>query len=92
MKLLFLSLSGVNFTVETPEQAPLGGSESCAAYLARQLAANGHVGDFLARPEEWAHERFAQVQEVNRRCSWQARAREWEAFLGPAIAWKKNMP
>ena len=48
MKLLFLNLSPVHFTVETPEQAPLGGSESCAAWLARQLAANGHDVSLMA--------------------------------------------
>lgn len=48
------------------------------------------VGDYRARPPEWAEERFAQSQAVNRQCSWKARAREWEDFLGPAIAWKRS--
>jgi glycosyltransferase involved in cell wall biosynthesis len=45
---------------------------------------------FLAHPEEWAEERFAQSQAVNRQCSWAARAKEWEAFLGPAISWRRS--
>jgi hypothetical protein len=48
------------------------------------------VADYRARPREWAQERFAQSQAVNRQCSWKARAREWEDFLGPAIAWKRS--
>jgi glycosyltransferase involved in cell wall biosynthesis len=69
---------------------PLGGvdAQGLAPAFAARLERN--VGDFLARPDQWAEERFAQVQEVNRRCSWQARAREWEAFLGPAVAWKRG--
>lgn len=43
-----------------------------------------------ADPEGWAEERFAQAQEVSQRCSWDTRAREWEDFLGPAIAWKRG--
>lgn len=38
MKLLFLSLSGLTFDVTTPEREPLGGTESCFCYLARELA------------------------------------------------------
>jgi len=49
-----------------------------------------NVSDFLTRQHEWAEERFAQAQEVSRRCNWAARAKEWEEFLGPAIAWKRG--
>lgn len=42
MKILFVNLSAVQFTVATPEHSPLGGTESCIAYLSRQLAHNGH--------------------------------------------------
>lgn len=42
--------------------------------------------DFLARPDAWAEERFTQSREVSRLCSWKARAKAWEDFLGPAIA------
>jgi glycosyltransferase involved in cell wall biosynthesis len=38
MKLLLLVLSPVQFDVTTPESEPLGGSESCAAYLATALS------------------------------------------------------
>lgn len=48
------------------------------------------VADYLARPDAWAEERFAQSQAINRDCSWAARAGQWEDFLGPAIAWKKS--
>lgn len=69
---------------------PLAGLDTHA--LVPRFAAHleKNVGEFLARPEAWAEERFTQVQEVNRRCSWQARAKEWEAFLGPAVAWKRG--
>jgi glycosyltransferase involved in cell wall biosynthesis len=48
------------------------------------------VADYLARPGPWAEERFAQSQAISRDCSWAARAKEWENFLGPAIAWKRS--
>ncbi len=69
---------------------PLAGLDTHA--LVPRFAAHleRNVGDFLARTQEWAEERYAQVQVVNRRCSWAARAKEWEAFLGPAIAWKRS--
>ena len=38
MKILFACFSGLPFDVTTPETAPLGGSESCVAYLATELA------------------------------------------------------
>ena len=71
---------------------PLDGLDTHA--LVPRFAAHleKNVGDFLARSQEWAEECCAQVQEVNRRCSWAARAREWEAFLGPATAWKRSLP
>jgi glycosyltransferase involved in cell wall biosynthesis len=56
--------------------------------FAQRIEAN--VAEYLARPEEWAQERFAQVQAVNARATWRARAKEWETFLAPAIAWKKG--
>lgn len=44
------------------------------------------VGAFLVDPRGWAQERFAQMQAVNRTCSWAVRAKEWEEFLSRAIA------
>lgn len=38
MKILFANFSALPFDVTTPETAPLGGSESCVAYLATELA------------------------------------------------------
>jgi glycosyltransferase involved in cell wall biosynthesis len=43
MKILFVNLSALAFTVATPDHAPLGGSESAVCYLARQLARRGHI-------------------------------------------------
>jgi glycosyltransferase involved in cell wall biosynthesis len=48
MKLLFISYSSIAMDVTLPEREPLGGSESCIAYLARQLAQNGHDVSFAA--------------------------------------------
>lgn len=42
MKILFVNLSGLVFTVATPDTAPLGGTESAMCYLARELAKRGH--------------------------------------------------
>ena len=38
MRILFFFPSGLRFDVTTPESAPLGGGESCIAYLATELA------------------------------------------------------
>lgn len=56
--------------------------------LVRGFAARLEAAEaaFLADPHAWGTERFAQSREVGRRCNWRARAREWEAFLIPAIA------
>jgi glycosyltransferase involved in cell wall biosynthesis len=40
---------------------------------------------FLKSPKEWAQERFAQVQAVNRFCTWPARAAEWEGLLASQL-------
>ena len=56
--------------------------------FARRIEAN--VADYLARPEEWAQERFAQAQDITHRTSWRTRAAEWEMFLSRAIAWKQG--
>ena len=40
---------------------------------------------FRQSPQEWAQDRFAQVQAVNRISTWAARAAQWEALLAPAI-------
>ena len=45
---------------------------------------------FLADPRAWSEERYAQSREIVRRGNWSARAAEWEAFLGPAIAAKRG--
>ncbi len=49
MKLLLVNLSMLNFDVLTPEREPLGGSESCVCYLARQMAKQGHEVSLMAR-------------------------------------------
>ena len=43
MKILFVNFSSLAFDVTTPESAPLGGSESCLAYLATALARSHDV-------------------------------------------------
>jgi glycosyltransferase involved in cell wall biosynthesis len=50
-----------------------------------------NVAEFLTRGTEWAEDRFAQSRLVSQRCNWAARAREWEAFLAPAVAWKRSV-
>lgn len=40
---------------------------------------------FLESPEEWAQDRFAQIQAVNRFSTWSARALEWETFLSSQL-------
>ena len=52
MKLLFVNLSSLKFTVQTPDQSPLGGSESALCYLARALAARGHQISLIANLPE----------------------------------------
>ncbi len=52
MKILFVNLSTLRFNVATPDTEPLGGSESCVCYLARQLAKNGHDVTLVARLPE----------------------------------------
>jgi glycosyltransferase involved in cell wall biosynthesis len=52
VKILFVSLSGLSFTVATPEHEPLGGTESCICYLARQLATTGHHVTLMTRLPE----------------------------------------
>lgn len=42
MKILFVCLSGLKFTVKTPHEEPLGGTESAVAYLATELHWRGH--------------------------------------------------
>ncbi len=49
MKILFACLTPVTFDAGTPEREPLGGTESCVCYLARQLAANGHEVSLMTR-------------------------------------------
>jgi glycosyltransferase involved in cell wall biosynthesis len=56
--------------------------------FARRIEAN--VQEFLSRPEQWAEERFAQMQDVNRTATWRVRAKEWEAFLSGVISWKRG--
>ncbi len=49
MKILFANLSSLQFNVETPYHEPLGGTESCVCYLARELAKKGHDVSLIAR-------------------------------------------
>jgi glycosyltransferase involved in cell wall biosynthesis len=70
---------------------PLAEGETRAAVAARFTPLiERNVANFLGRKKEWAEERFAQSLAVGRLCNWKARAKEWEAFLAPAIAWKRG--
>src|SRR5215469_16772456 len=42
MKIVFIDLINWDYTPLTPLEQPLGGSQSAAIYLARELAARGH--------------------------------------------------
>lgn len=47
MRIAFINLSNWDYTVETPYERPLGGSQSALCYLAEQLAALGHEVSLL---------------------------------------------
>ena len=64
MKILFVSFSPIEFDVTTPEKAPLGGTESCAAYLARQLAVGGHDVSLAGRLPPGTPDRIMGVRHV----------------------------
>src|SRR4051812_7131347 len=64
MKLLLISYSPVAMDVTLPEREPLGGSESCIAYLARQMARNGHDVSFAARLPPGTPERISGVRHL----------------------------
>jgi glycosyltransferase involved in cell wall biosynthesis len=65
MKLLFASFSPFPMDVGLPEREPLGGSESCVAYLTRQLVQNGHDVTLAARLPEGTQERVLGVRHVS---------------------------
>ena len=65
VKLLFASFSPFAMDVGLPEREPLGGSESCVAYLARQLAQNGHDVTLAARLPENTPEQVLGVRHVS---------------------------
>jgi glycosyltransferase involved in cell wall biosynthesis len=64
MKLLLVNGSRLRFTVETPAQEPLGGSESACAWLARALAARGHHTSLMAHLPDGAGDEIASVHHV----------------------------
>jgi glycosyltransferase involved in cell wall biosynthesis len=65
MKLLFVCIRAFAMDVGLPEREPLGGSESAAAYLARQLAKNGHNVTFATRLPQGTPERVSGVRHVD---------------------------
>jgi glycosyltransferase involved in cell wall biosynthesis len=64
VKLLFLDASPIYFTVATPFDEPLGGTQSCVAYLARALAANGHDITLMANLPTGTKDRIAHVRHL----------------------------
>lgn len=65
MKLLFINNQPLRFNVETPAREPLGGTESAIAYLARQLAANGHDVTISAELPPGTPERLGGVRHLS---------------------------
>ncbi len=71
---------------------PVGGNDTPDVIVRRFTPLlERNEANFLARKREWAEERFAQSREVSRSCNWAARAKEWEAFLAPAVSWKRGV-
>jgi glycosyltransferase involved in cell wall biosynthesis len=64
MKILFVNLSGLCFTVATPDNEPLGGTESALCYLARQLAQKGHEVTVVTRSPPGTPETILGVRHV----------------------------
>lgn len=64
MKILFVNLSGLRFTVATPDVEPLGGTESALCYLARQLAKNGHEVSVICHTPDKTPDRVHGVRHV----------------------------
>ncbi len=46
--------------------------------------------EFRRDPKVWALQRFTQLQAVNRAYTWARRAEQWEAFLAPAVAARRE--
>lgn len=46
--------------------------------------------EFRRDPKAWALTRFNQLQTVNREYTWSRRAEQWEAFLAPAVAARRE--
>jgi len=64
MRLLFVSYSPIAMDVTLPEREPLGGSESCIAYLSRALAQGGHDVTFAARLPPQTPAQVKQVRHI----------------------------
>jgi glycosyltransferase involved in cell wall biosynthesis len=80
MKLLFVTSQKLRFTVRTPAQAPLGGTESATAWLARQLAANGHDITLMAPLPDGTPEGLDGVRHLPATCTHDAALFAAEAF------------
>lgn len=46
--------------------------------------------EFVRDPKAWAQARFKQVETVNREYTWARRAEQWEEFLKPAVAVRRE--
>lgn len=69
MKIAFLDASGWDFTIDTPYERPLGGSQSALCYLAEALAALGHEVRLLNGRADAVMSRGVLVGPLNRRSS-----------------------
>ena len=74
MQIAFLDPTPLDYTVETPHHAPLGGTQSAACYLAAELAALGHkvaIVNSTSTPGEYRgvtclhHERWLSASFLN---------------------------
>jgi len=57
MRIAFLDPTNLDYTVETPEQRPLGGSQSALSYLAVEIAALGHSVSVINNTSKPGHYR-----------------------------------
>lgn len=80
MKIAFLDASGWDFTLDTPYERPLGGSQSALCYLAEAMAALGHEVRLLNGRKDPVLSRGVLVGWLNARASVEA-LRDFDAVV-----------